>query len=657
MLNEIEWKRRYKSRADPQALLNDFFRPALNNSMVYLRGTGFFSSSMFHTIGEPLGDFIERGGMMKIITNVQFSEQDRVAIEKGEENWGTLAEGRIMEIIESDFRPPMQSGAMLLTKLLEMGRLEIKIGVKSGGIYHEKIGLFFDNQIDIDANIQDILENNHLAFFGSVNEGITAWERSHENIKVYPSWVEGRDDDAADTLKDFIENWRGETDGLGMFDFPEAAKLGLIQSLRDTEVIQGGGGGQPGGLQGDPKWVHQDEAVKLFFAPLDEDATGPPMPADGAGILYMATGTGKTWTAFKIANRLINEGKIKKMVIETYGSDLLDQWYGEVLDRCNYFIKVKRHYGNKHECGEYLELASPKCLLISREAFPTFVDQASGEELEETLLVVDECHNMRGVGHRKSMQGKYSRFRYRLGLSATPLSEYDDEANEFLTTELGPIFYEFGLMDAIQNGILCPFEYIPLEYTPSDDDRDEIKNLIKYYAVQIRLGEATEEQKLQAISRVYKKSEEKIQPFLDYASDNPSILSRSMIFVIDTEFGKKIQTKILEPLTHLWHTYYSKDDKTNLTRFAQGDLECLITCKKLSEGIDVKDCSTIILLSSDRAKLTTIQRIGRALRTDPNNPKKVAIVVDFIGKDVAADISRKNWLTELSTIIPGDEEE
>nr|AIF04274.1 DNA or RNA superfamily II helicase [uncultured marine group II/III euryarchaeote KM3_173_A11] len=657
MLNEIEWKRRYKSRGNPQALLNDFFRPALNKSMVYLRGTGFFSSSMFHAIGEPLGDFIERGGSMKIITNVQFSEQDRFAVEQGEENWGSIAEGKLMEIIESDFRPPMKSGALLLTKLLEMGRLEIKIGVKSDGIYHEKIGLFFDNLIDIDANMQDILEHNHLAFFGSVNEGVAAWERSHENIKVYPSWVEGRADDAADTLEDFIENWRGETDGLGMFDFPEAARLGLIQSMRETDVIPDGRGDQPDGLGGDPKWVHQDEAVELFLAPIDEDATGPPMPADGAGILYMATGTGKTWTAFKVANRLIREGKIKKMVIETYGTDLLDQWYGEVLDKCPHFRRVKRHYNRKHESGEYLELASPKCLLISREAFSTFVEQASDEELQETLLIIDECHNMRGAGHRKAMEGKYSRFRYRLGLSATPLSEYDAEANEFLTTEIGPIFYEFGLIDAIQKGILCPFDYIPIDYTPSDDDVAQIASLIRYYAAKIAIGEATEEQKWQAISRVYKKSEEKIQPFLDRASGNPSILSRSMIFVLDTAFGSKIQTRILAPLSYRWHTYYSSDDKINLTRFAQGELECLITCKKLSEGIDVKDCSTIILLSSDRAKLTTIQRIGRALRTDPNNPEKVAMVVDFIGEGVNADMERQDWLTELSAIRPGDEEE
>lgn len=61
----------------------------------------------------------------------------------------------------------------------------------------------------------------------------------------------------------------------------------------------------------------------------------------------------------------------------------------------------------------------------------------------------------------------------------------------------------------------------------------------------------------------------------------------------------------------------------------------------------------IILFSSDRSRLVTTQRIGRALRLDKNNPEKKATVVDFVIEDSEendnnADADRAEWLTELS---------
>ena len=86
-----------------------------------------------------------------------------------------------------------------------------------------------------------------------------------------------------------------------------------------------------------------------------------------------------------------------------------------------------------------------------------------------------------------------------------------------------------------------------------------------------------------------------------------------------------------------------------------GDLECLITCHRLSEGIDIRSLNSVILFSSERARLETIQRIGRCLRTDPDNPDKVANIVDFIrdgGGDGEpnADEERRDWLVELSHV-------
>ena len=81
-------------------------------------------------------------------------------------------------------------------------------------------------------------------------------------------------------------------------------------------------------------------------------------------------------------------------------------------------------------------------------------------------------------------------FLLRLGLSATPWSEYDDGRNQMIVdnfvnleikiSDIGDdwkthfkkkklVFY-FGLEDGIKKGILCEFDYVPLDYTPSAED-------------------------------------------------------------------------------------------------------------------------------------------------------------------------------------------
>ena len=118
------------------------------------------------------------------------------------------------------------------------------------------------------------------------------------------------------------------------------------------------------------------------------------------------------------------------------------------------------------------------------------------------------------------------------------------------------------------------------------------------------------------------------------------------------EYGEKLQ-EVLVKYSDKYHTYYADDEKVNLENFAAGKISCLLTCKKVSEGIDISSVTNIFLFSSDRSKLVTTQRIGRALRLDKNNPNKKATVVDFVADDFeendsGADAARAEWLTELS---------
>jgi len=134
-------------------------------------------------------------------------------------------------------------------------------------------------------------------------------------------------------------------------------------------------------------------------------------------------------------------------------------------------------------------------------------------------------------------------------------------------------------------------------------------------------------------------------------------LERCIIFVETKEFAEQILDIVHKHHTD-FHTYYGEDDTEVLLRFSQGEIECLLTCHRLSEGIDIQSLQNVILLSSSRARLETIQRIGRCLRTDPTNSNKVANVVDFVritdsdADDQTADEERQLFLQNLSTIRP-----
>jgi superfamily II DNA or RNA helicase len=262
----------------------------------------------------------------------------------------------------------------------------------------------------------------------------------------------------------------------------------------------------------------------------------------------------------------------------------------------------------------------------------------------------------------RQLAGQIQKLPYRLGLSATPDREYDEEGNQFIEREIGPVIFRFGLADAIRRGILCEFDYTALPYAFSDEDREAVRQAFRRHSARQRNGEAASDELLHRdLARVRKRSRQKLEPFATLIAERPELLSRAIIFVEDADYGLFVQD-LLMPYHLNYHTYYGDDDRTNLTRFIKGQLDCLITCHRLSEGIDISSLNSVILFSAARARLETVQRLGRCLRLDPANPAKRANVVDFIrredGRDgqdpeLDADDERATWLTALSRVRTG----
>lgn len=372
----------------------------------------------------------------------------------------------------------------------------------------------------------------------------------------------------------------------------------------------------------------------------------------------MATGTGKTRTAIRIIQELYDRREVDQVLVITYGNDLLDQWYRELLTRCTEAL-LFRWYGEHNEFSRFmLTEGAQKILLVSRDGERIrSVLRRMRRQGERTLLIFDEVHGAGSAAFRETAGPELQNFRFRLGLSATPIREFDEAGTEFLERKIGPVIFRFGLTDAIRKGILCSFRYVPLYYELTAEERKKKQAVISAYEKKRKDGTFFQEEELyRELARVNKLAVNKIPLFEEYIERDPGILNRCIIFVETREYGLALQRMLVSHIYN-FHTYYGNDDRVNLMKFAKGQIQCLITCRKISEGIDIRSVENIVLFSSDRSRLVTTQRIGRSLRKDPSGGKKEAAIVDFIclsgtgnREDATADQEREAWLTELSKV-------
>ena len=612
-------------------LVSELYTPCLKWAEKYDRGVGFFSTGWLSYNLQGLSDFAYRGGRIRMITSpiISNADLDAILLAQEESEAYVLLNKALNENVEKLALEMQKDLYNTFAWMLHDGIIEIRFAVPRNslisGNFHDKFGIFYSG-------------DEALSFVGSINDSIQGIQ-NYESIKVFKTWAGTREYVESDIAR-FERIWNRRDTNLRVFSVPEAIKNKIFE-LRT--------GGRPYSVRQsveNNKWIHQDIAVEKF------------LEAEH-GILAMATGTGKTITAIKIMKKLFQNNSIKRVIISMAGNDLLDQWAKQMRSTFQ-DMAIYTHYGASKEMSRFAIRPDNAILLLSSDAsnlsrLLEMLERMPGDYHNDTLFVFDEVHGTGSASRVENLSGKLSVYRYRLGLSATPKREYDDERNSFIEEEIGPVIFSFGLEDAIRKGILCPFNYIPLSYSLTEEEKRKKRSIIASFNAKRKKGEAVNENDMYTqLALVNKTAAMKLDEFRELISQKPELLEKCIVFVQTQEYGEKVQ-RILLSYTDRYHTYYADDQKQNLEDFAAGNLECLLTCKKVSEGIDISRVANIILFSSDRSKLVTTQRIGRALRLDPLSPDKVATVVDFViddglESDENTDSLRKEWLTALSKI-------
>ena len=644
---------------DGQKIGKEFNSPCIEGSYLYKRQTGDLTSNYLKILtDECVKDLVKTEKdkcRIKYITHMTLDRSDKETLEKYLKNKSNLDEylETLMErsvekfLSSSDFEMDRQSRLDIFATLVAKKTIIIKFAFPKNpySIFHKKTGVFYFDWGD------------KISFVGGNNDTVGGLDNNIETLETRQSWIENDKNIIKKREEDFERSWNNRA--LNYITRP------LSQKNLERLIIRGERFKKNKNNKSIPKtnkekenkidqkkWSFQDDAVKIFLE-------------KKAGILEMATGTGKTRVAFKIIDKLLNQEKINKIIIQMRGSELIDQWEKElrdwILNRDETIRILKQNEESKDQEKFIANFKNNNIdiIFISQFFLADCLKKLKSENLGKTLIVHDEIHNLPTDNMLSQIQGLQKNIQYRLGLSATVKDEYDGQKDDNLFKEVGQIIFKFGTEDAIKKGILVEFDVDFVQYDLTESERKDKQSWINWRHKQIKLKQIsiTEIDKTfrREVSKINKLAINKISVLENYIKNRLDILEKCFIFAQEHQYGDKILNKLINYIPEIKPHYDEHADKKNLEEFATGNLKCIVNCKMLNEGINMKNLSNIILVSSE-SKRQLIQRLGRVLRIDEKNqPDKRAFVLDFIEskqleKMEGADYNRYTYLNELAKI-------
>jgi superfamily II DNA or RNA helicase len=261
----------------------------------------------------------------------------------------------------------------------------------------------------------------------------------------------------------------------------------------------------------------------------------------------------------------------------------------------------------------------------------------------ETFLIVDECHRAASGANSQALLGQH---RMTLGLSATPERQYDELFETVIVPALGPVIYKYDYSRALSDGVISPFQLVNLRISLSESEAAEYQKFTKRLAPLLRrreIGEMVDEQiqrLLIARARVSTRAKNRLPSTVRIIDRHRR--ERAIVFHEEIE-AAEIITATLKQRGHRVAAYHSGLGQSlrqdNLRMFRRGEIDVLVTCRALDEGIDIPNASLAVIAASTSSTRQRIQRLGRVLR--PALGKEMATVYTIYATDLESDRLRK----------------
>ena len=625
-------------------ILNEFLIPCMQNSVIYKRAVGYFTSASLAEAARGLVGFVRNGGRMLLVASPRLTQEDIEKIKNGY-SMKDAVESTLLRDIEIPLSEINSSRVKNLTWMIANNKLDIRIARpidasgEESGLYHEKIGIFYDS---IDEE-----NSNKIAFSGSMNETSNGLITNYESIDVSITWdnserelrrVEGH-------IKHFNNLWSGKETGLETIDFPEAVKRRLLIKYK-PEIAEH----EPGARR--TLRSYQEQAIKNWEK------------ADFKGVLSMATGSGKTLVALRSLEKC-QDSPLSLIIVPSV--DLAKQWEEEIEKEYPHSSRVRlacseeanwqsqinnliQAFLNNAECSKR-NFVITTLQTASREKFLSLIGKVPSAKI---AMVVDEVHHSGAPEFSKIFEIDCL---YKLGLSATPERSWDDEGNQAIFDYFGPQVFEYSMSDAIRDDVLTKYNYLIHPVPLTMEEKESFREISHQIAVTLGAArskypqlktksipgildflERTNKELSMRLRQLYlnrvgliKKAENKKDALRGILKKYD--LKRALIYCNDLDHLDECQKIIFsEGFEVLEFSSRIASDERNAVKlsFAKetSGKKFLIAVKCLDEGVDLPVCDSAILISCSRSTREFIQRRGRVLRKHPS--KTVSTIHDIM---------------------------
>lgn len=372
-------------------------------------------------------------------------------------------------------------------------------------------------------------------------------------------------------------------------------------------------------------------------------------------LLVMATGTGKTYTAFQIIWRLWKAKRRKRILFLADRNVLIDQTmvndfrpFGSAMAKLSTSSKtIEREDGTTVDLPTAVD-RSKRRIDTSYEIYLALYQAITGPEERQKLykelsrdffdlIVVDECH--RGSAAEDSAWREileYFSSATQIGLTATPKeTEYVSNIHYF-----GKPVYTYSLKEGIRDGFLAPYKVVKVHfdvdvegYRPARGEAD------KYgYEIEDRIYNQKDFDRNLVIDERTKRVAQKITAFLKESGDR---FQKTIVFCVDTEHAARMRQALInenDNLVQQNNRYVMRitgDDPigtAELGNFIDPEAKypvIVTTSRLLSTGVDAQTCR-LIALDREVGSMTEFKQIvGRGTRVHEDTKKYYFTLIDF----------------------------
>ncbi len=351
-------------------------------------------------------------------------------------------------------------------------------------------------------------------------------------------------------------------------------------------------------------------------------------------LLVMATGTGKTYTAFQIVYRMLQSGLKRKILYLADRNILVDQ-------------SIQQDFAPLEKVTHKINVAKDnKSTITSHEVYFSLYQQLVGDDDKEhfselfspdffDLVIVDECH--RGSAKEESRWRKildYFNSATQIGMTATPKeTKYISNLSYF-----GEPIYKYSLKEGIEDGFLAPFKVINVMtdigegWRPRKGQRDKNGELIpdrvytnSDYDYNIVIEDRTY-QVAKEITKYLKSTDRMAKTIVFCPTEDAALNMRNALSDLNKDMVKENSDYVVR--------ITSSDDygKSKLDYFISVSSKYPViatTSKLLSTGADCKMTKLIVLDEMIGSMTEFKQIIGRGTRLREKEGKTHFVVMDF----------------------------